>query len=59
MSRLPLHPRYVDVAKERGTVSHKAAVYACKGKIDFAMVAIAMGEKIDEILDQLGSAISQ
>ena len=42
--------------KERGTVSHKAAVYAGKRKIDLAMVAIPMGEKVDEIVDQLGSA---
>ncbi|MGB7794333.1 MAG: hypothetical protein WBL39_24320 [Terrimicrobiaceae bacterium] len=43
--------------KERGTVSHKAAVYAGKRKIDLAMVAIPMGEKVDEIVDQLGSVV--
>ena len=40
-------------------MSHKAAVYAGKRKIDLAMVAIPMGEKVDEIVDQLGSAVSQ
>ena len=43
--------------KERGAVSHKAAVYAGKRKIDLAMVAIPMGERVDEIVDQLGSAV--
>ena len=43
----------------RGVVSHKAAVYAGKRKFDLAMVAIPMGEKVDEIVDQLGSAVSQ
>ena len=38
------------------TVSHKAAVYAGKRKIDLAMVAIAMDVKV-EIVDQLCSAV--
>ena len=43
--------------KERGAASHKAAVYAGTRKIDLAMIAIPMGEKVDEIVDQLGSAV--
>ena len=37
--------------KERGMVSHKAAVCAGKRDIDLAMVAIPLGEKVDEIVD--------
>ena len=40
-------------------MSHKAAVYAGKRKIDLVMIAIPMGEKVDEIVDHLGSAVSQ
>jgi len=40
--------------KERGMVTHKAAVYAGKRKVDLAMVALPMGEELDEIVDQLG-----
>ena len=45
--------------KERGAVNHKAAVYAGTRKIDLAMIAIPMGDKVDEIVDQLGSIVSQ
>ena len=44
--------------KERGMVSNRAAIYAGKRKIDLAMVAIPMGEKIDEMISQLGAALA-
>ena len=44
--------------KERGTVSHKAAVYAGRRKINLVMLAVPMSDKIDEIVDQLGLAVA-
>lgn len=44
--------------KERGMVSNRAAIYAGKRKIDLAMVALPMGEKIDEIIPELGIALA-
>lgn len=44
--------------KERGMVSTRAAIYAGKRKIDLAMVALPMGEKIDEMIAQLGAALA-
>jgi hypothetical protein len=38
-------------------LSHKASIYAGKRKIDLVMVAIPMGEKIDEMVAQLGLAL--
>ena len=44
--------------KERGMVSNRAAIYAGKRKIDLTMVALPMGEKIDEMISHLGAAFS-
>ena len=39
--------------KERGTVAHRAAVYAGRRKIDLVMLAVPMTDKIDEIVEEL------
>lgn len=44
--------------KERGILSHRASIYAGKRTVDLVMVALPMGEKIDEIVPQLGSALA-
>lgn len=44
--------------KERGTVSHRAAVYAGRRKVDLVMLAVPMSDEIDEIVDQLGRAVA-
>ena len=43
--------------KERGMVSNRAAIYAGKRKIELAMVALPIGEKVDELVTQLGTAL--
>ncbi|MBI5846550.1 MAG: hypothetical protein HZB31_01100 [Nitrospirae bacterium] len=43
--------------KERGMLSHKAAIYAGRRKIELAMVALPMGENLDEMVAQLGTAL--
>ncbi len=42
--------------KKRGTVSHTAAVYAGRRKIDIVMLAVPMTDQIDEIVDQISLA---
>jgi hypothetical protein len=44
--------------KERGMVNNRAAIYAGKRKIDLAMVALPIGEKVDELVAQLGFALA-
>lgn len=44
--------------KERGMLNNRATIYAGKRKIDLAMVALPMGEKVDELVTQLGLALS-
>ena len=44
--------------KERGMVSNRAAIYAGKRKIELAMIALPMGEKIDDMILQLGAALA-
>lgn len=44
--------------KERGTVSHKAAVYAGRRKVDLVLLAVPMSDEIDEIVDQLSPALA-
>lgn len=44
--------------KERGMVNNRAAIYAGKRKIDLAMVALPIGEKVDELVTQLGFALA-
>ena len=39
-------------------VNNRAAIYAGKRQIDLAMVALPMGEKVDELVSQLGSALA-
>ena len=39
-------------------VSNRAAIYAGKRKIELAMIALPMGEKIDDIILQLGAALA-
>jgi hypothetical protein len=43
--------------KERGMVNNRAAIYAGKRKIELAMVALPMGEKVEEMVSQLGTAL--
>ena len=38
-------------------VSNRAAIYAGKRKIELAMVALPMGEKVEEMVSQLGTAL--
>jgi hypothetical protein len=39
-------------------VSNRAAIYAGKRKIDLAMVALPIGEKVDEMVSELGLALA-
>jgi hypothetical protein len=43
--------------QERNMLSHKAAIYAGKRKIDLVMVALPMGGRLDEMVHQLGAAL--
>ena len=55
------YPSHLDTwasLRERGMVSNRAAIYAGKRKIDLAMVALPMGEKVDELVSELGSALA-
>ena len=53
----PCHIGTWTALKERGMVSNKAAIYAGKRKIELAMVALPMGEKVEEMVSQLGTAL--
>jgi hypothetical protein len=44
--------------RERRMVSNRAAIYAGKRKIDLAMVALPIGEKVDEMVSELGLALA-
>ena len=44
--------------KERGMLSHKASIYAGRRSIDLVMIALPMGENIEEMVAQLGSALA-
>jgi hypothetical protein len=44
--------------KERGTVSHRAAVYAGTRKIDLVMLAVPMTDQVGEIVEQLSFALA-
>ena len=44
--------------KERGMLSHKASIYAGRRNIDLVMIALPMGENIEEMVAQLGSALA-
>ena len=39
-------------------MSNRAALYAGERKIDLAMVALPMGETIDELMTELGSVLA-
>lgn len=43
---------------ERGMVNNRAAIYAGKRKIDLAMVAVPIGEKVDDLVAELGLALA-
>jgi hypothetical protein len=44
--------------RKQAMVSHRAAVYAGKRKIDLLMVAVPMSDQIGEIVDELGFALA-
>lgn len=54
----PCTPETWESLKDRRMLSHRGAIYAGRRKIDLVLVAVPMGNRLEEIVDYLGLALA-
>jgi hypothetical protein len=54
----PCKPETWNSLKDRGMLSHRGAIYAGRRKIDLVLVAVPIGNRLDELVHYLGTALA-
>lgn len=54
----PCTPETWASLKDRGLLSHRGAIYAGRRKIDLVLVAIPIGNRVEDLVDYLGTALA-
>ena len=54
----PCTPETWNSLKDRGMLSHRGAIYAGRRKIDLVLVAVPIGNRLEELVDYLGTALA-
>ena len=54
----PCTPDTWESLKDRGMLSHRAAIYAGRRKIDLVLVAVPIGGRVEELVEHMGTAMA-